>query len=165
MYEGVREDEYFKPLIHQGIKVDGYFVSNYGTVIGKKGFPLKHNTNNNGNYPCVKVMVPAKDFPHYKDEGRLVNSRGIMAKVHVLVADAHLPFEDNLPPIWEEYIEVDGRPMRLWDLMTKEQQATLRSAYQVDHINGIKTDPSKGNLRYLVGRDNTHAYHYESSPK
>jgi hypothetical protein len=159
MYEDAKSDEIWKPLIHQNQQVEGYFVSNYGTILGKKGNPLKWNMNNTGNYPRVGLTLPKEQFSHYTNNSGTNNVK-TNAKVHVLVADAHLPFEDNLPAVWDEFVELDGRQLKLWDLMTHYQKEILRSAYYIDHIDSDKMNAHTSNLRYVSPRENSHAHHY-----
>jgi len=164
MYAEAYDDEYFGPLFHHGIKIEGYYVSNYGTIIGKYGRPLKWSSQ---KYPTVKVRLPKKDFSFYSDDQSGSSwTTGQMIPVHILVANTHMPFRDNLPEVWKGYTEVNGVAYRIWDLMSREQQTVLRSCYQVDHIDGNKQNAHVSNLRYLSPVENSRAYHHgESSIK
>lgn len=164
MYPGAKEDEYWKPVIVHNIEVEGYLISNYGNVIGKKGRLLKWNTNNTGNYPKVGISLPLADFTtaNKKITGNTVTR---MIQVHILVANSHLPFSEHLPEVWRGFTEINGVSYRLWDLMSDNQKAVLRSVYQVDHIDGNKMNAHISNLRYVSPRENADNYHYESSNK
>lgn len=157
--------EIWKPLVHQGIEVPGYTVSNLGHMRGKRGSILKRNSNNSGNYPRCKISAPRDLFPHYTSPNPDANTVPVYVRLHIAVADAHMPFEDNLPAIWQREVTIGGETKRIWDLMDSEQQATLRLSYQVDHIDGDKDNANVSNLRYATGRENSHYYHYESSNK
>lgn len=164
MYSQVKDDEYFGPLYHHEVKIEGYYVSNYGTILGKRGEPL---TWSKSRYPTVKVRLPREDFSFYaNDQSGSLTTTGQMISVHILVANTHMPFSDNLPEVWKGYTEINGVSYRIWDLMSKEQQTVLRSCYQVDHIDGNKQNAHISNLRYLSPVDNSRAYYYgESSTK
>lgn len=159
------DKEIWKPLIHQGLEVPGYTVSNLGNILGKRGGILKRNLNNSGNYPRCKISAPRDLFPHYVSKNEEATTVPVYIRLHIAVVDAHLPFEHNLPDIWKRTVPVEGSDVRIWDLMDPEQQATLRLSYQVDHIDGDKNNATVSNLRYATGRENSHYYHYESSNK
>jgi len=165
MYAESHDDEYFGPLFHHGIEIEGYYVSTHGTIIGKNGRPLTWSSD---KYPKVKIRLPKKDFSFYSDDqSGSATTTGQMIPVHILVANTHMPFRDNLPKVWTGYTEINGVAYKLWDLMSSEQQAVLRSCYQVDHIDGNKQNAHVSNLRYLSPVENSRAYYFngESSIK
>jgi len=92
---GEVEDEYWKPLILHGEPVPRYTVSNYGNVIGPKGYKLKWNKNK--GYAEVNIYLPQQTFAGHTyapNSGRPFTCAG----VHVLVANAFAFADPALVP-------------------------------------------------------------------
>ena len=164
---GFIEDEYWKPAIVHGVTLDTYSVSNYGNVIGPRNKKLKWNKNG-GNplsqYPAVSMSCNPALFadtgyvpnPLKLRSGKPGFSKAVtlVSNVHVLVANAFLPLDENIPEELDEYVEIDGKTRQIWSLLPNHTKAWLRSLLHVDHIDNDKSNPHVSNLRFISPRAN-----------
>ena len=145
---GFIEDEYWKPAIMHGKTIDGYTVSNYGNVIGPKGYKLKWTGRSKTQpYPSVHMYFDPDFFEHHYPLNTAGNADA-QINVHILVANVFLPLDENIPEELDKYIEIDGRSVHLWSLFTEEQKLWIRSLLQVDHIDNDKSNPHVDNLQF-----------------
>ena len=146
------EDEYWKPVIYHGKVIEKYTVSNYGNVIGPRGYKLKWTPRSKtAPYPSVHLPMQPGLFEHdYEGRQNQVN-------VHILVANAFLPLDENIPEEIDGFIEIDGRSIHLWSLFTEKQKRWIRSLLQVDHIDDDINNPHVDNLHFTTPyKNNTH---------
>ena len=157
---GIIEDEYWSPVIIHGVTLNKYRVSNYGNVIGPANKKLKwmNNGPKRSQYPgvslsCDPALLENSEYTYAPDKSR-VNTVALNARVHVLVANAFLSLDDNLPEELNEYIEIDGQPKHLWSLFPDHTKLWIRSLLNVDHIDNDKGNPHVSNLTYVSPRQN-----------
>ena len=160
---GFIDDEYWKPVIVHGVTINKYSVSNYGNVIGPHNKKLKwiRNGGSNFQYPGVSLSCDPETlvnsgYNYSPDKSRIGNTKSVnlVSNVHILVANAFLPLDDNLPEELNEYIEIDGSPKHLWSLFPDHTKRWLRSLLQVDHIDKDKSNPHVSNLTFVSPRAN-----------
>lgn len=144
---GYVEDEEFKPLVLRlkpDIVTDNYKVSQYGNIIGPGGVKLRWG--NSRDYPHVILCLPNDIFPDFigvsatnKDSTGLksVTQRKTIA-VHRAVANTFLA-----RPVPEPFKEI-------WHALTEKQQGWTQRVYDIDHIDGDKSNPHVSNLQYLT---------------
>ena len=144
------EDEYWKPVIFHGKVIERYTVSNYGNVIGPQGRKLKWTTRSKtAPYPAVSLACPTNLFEHsYR------KTNAIVVYVHTLVATAFLPLDENIPKVFDDYIEIDGSPKHVWSLFPESTKFWIRSVLHVDHIDDDKGNPHVDNLMFTTPYEN-----------
>ena len=161
---GFIEDEYWKPVIVHGVTMHNYIVSNYGNVIGPQNRKLKWTRRSKINmYPRVGICFdPIRYTEKFGHTYRLLTSKNkpnckvskLDADVHILVANAFLPLDENIPEELKEYIEIDGQPKQLWSLLPDHTKLWIRSLLYVDHIDNDKSNPHVSNLAFVSPRGN-----------
>ena len=155
---GFIEDEIWKPVVVHGVTVDSYRVSNYGNVIGPQNKKLKWTPRSKAApYPRVSIyfnpsLLEPAGYTFKKCKDTDVSKAEV--NVHVLVANAFLPINDNIPEELNEYIEIDGQPKHLWSLLPDHTKLWLRSLLNVDHIDNDKSNPHVSNLTFVTPREN-----------
>ena len=154
---GEINDESFIQLKIGTLVCKGYQISQYGNVLGKRGYKLMWS-NNNG-YPYTMVSLHEEDFKNqeyfYAEPTRTVSGlvrtttggqklKGVV--IHTAVANLFLP-----KPIPECFLNI-------WNTLTDKQKDWIQSIYIVDHINDDKSNPHINNLKWITPKMNNRYY-------
>ena len=157
---GFIEDEYWKPAIVHGVTMDNYIVSNYGNVIGPQNKKLKWTRRSAKNdYPRVGLYFNPNIYEEKLGHKYLRRTKSgevskIDVDVHILVANAFLPLDENIPEELDEYVEIDGKTRQIWSLLPNHTKTWIRSLLYVDHIDNDRSNPHVSNLNFVSPRQN-----------
>jgi len=158
---GFIEDEYWKTVILHGVTIDKYTVSNYGNVIGPQNKKLtwkKNGGNILNQYPAVSLSC---DRTLFESKGSFVPTNPIYknavkytSNVHILVANAFLSLDENIPEELDEYVEIDGKTRQIWSMLPDHTKLWIRALLNVDHIDNDRSNPHVSNLKFTSPRKN-----------
>tara|TARA_B100000287_G_C20169747_1_gene597755 strand:- start:31 stop:585 length:555 start_codon:yes stop_codon:yes gene_type:complete len=155
---GEIEDEYWKTVILHGVPVEKYIVSNYGNVIGPQNKKLTWRKNGGSTqYPGVGLSCDRALFENRGFVPTNLNYKKAVTftvNVHILVANAFLPLDDNIPEELDEYVEIDGKTRQIWSMLPDHTKLWIRSLLNVDHIDNDKSNPHVSNLTFVSPRKN-----------
>lgn len=155
--------EEIRPIIIDGYKIPGYFVSNLGKVYCAKfpkrlpgisnGFTMiidenrmyeMRYTTKNGEYQKVQLSIPDDVLTEYNYRRRKTGGlRSIDRYIHQLVMYAFRPI-DEYPPI----------PKEDWDLCPESAKKWIRETYLINHIDHNPRNNRIDNLEYVTPREN-----------
>lgn len=110
---------------------DGYFISNFGRILGKSGKILKTYENYKG-YLKVGLVVSGKKST-------------VKKRVHRLVAQAFIPNPDNLPEVNHKDLNKQNNRVDNLEWVTGEENRK--------HYNNIKNTGKDGTIRCYSSTD------------
>lgn len=134
--------EIWKPVIRKGIKIPGYYVSNYGRISSSKTGIILSIRNRisvgRGNASDVTLVIPKKLSEKFFGRTK------IYCQVHQLVAEAFMPI-DKFPPdsIKDHWIDLP-EDVKQW----------VKDTVIIDHIDDNPFNNRLDNLRYVKPLEN-----------
>ena len=140
---GFIEGEIWKPIITDRFNASDYEISQYGNVIGKRGYKLGWHCCN--GYMRSTLSLKISDYSNDAYIPTRGNGKGLVAQsidVHRIVAEIFLP--RPVPLCFSE----------IWPTLDKKQRDWIQSGYVVDHIDDDKGNPHVDNLRWVTVRGN-----------